>query len=385
MLLLMGALAAWPVGAHGDPLRRRSGLVSVLMILLVLTRSAAIAPMVGFAIALVLAGQVRRAIVLLGPAALVALAWGTWAAARVVEIPEGMRDVLGPYTGWLSQQLLGDPAGFSGRMPAHIEAVAGRVAALLMPGVPSVLGGFVLALLLPLVAVGFRGMLRRFPPFAWAAVAYLGLLLLWPYVDGRLVAPLHPFLVTFILVGAADVGRSLRAPRMSRILRAVVVGWVGAYTLGTASRVASGWPVRPYRIRAEQLALALEAVERTATADAIVGAPEFWPALHLHGGWTVTPSAPFRPIGEEGIAPVWGSPDEQLRLWEATGVSHLLLESRGQIHGAALDSLEARCPGSVDLVAVLPPQMLVRTHWEACGPERRAAPPPPQPPANPIG
>jgi|SaaInlStandDraft_2_1057019.scaffolds.fasta_scaffold03424_7 hypothetical protein len=366
MLFLMGTFAAWPVGENGEKDRRRRILVSVLMILLVLTRSAAIAPIVGCALALLWAGRVRSAAVLVGPAVLVASAWGAWATARAAEVPDGMRDVLGPYTGWLSQQLLGDPVGFVARLPTHAWGVVARVATLFVPGVSRPVVWFVLAPLLLLGAVGARGMHRRFPPFAWTAAAYFGLLLLWPYVDSRLVAPLHPFLVTFVLVGAVDLGRSIGKPRLSLLLRGAVVGWVGAYTLGTASRIASGWPVASYQTRAAQLAPAIEALGRTATAESIVGAPEFWPALHLHAGWTVTPSALFRPARREGMAPMRGTPDEQLRLWRAAGVSHLLLENRGEIHGEALDSLEARCPGSVELVAVLPPQMVVRTHWTAC-------------------
>jgi hypothetical protein len=47
------------------------------------------------------------------------------------------------------------------------------------------------------------------------------------------------------------------------------------------------------------------------------------------------------------------------------GIDHLLLEEGRRIHGEALDLLEARCPGSVRLLAEMPPQILVRLTWDA--------------------
>ena len=58
---------------------------------------------------------------------------------------------------------------------------------------------------------------------------------------------------------------------------------------------------------------------------------------------------------------------EQLQLWWDAGVDFVLLEQGGQIHGAALDLLDERCPGAVKLMADLPPQLLARLDWdEAC-------------------
>jgi hypothetical protein len=100
----------------------------------------------------------------------------------------------------------------------------------------------------------------------------------------------------------------------------------------------------------------------------VVGAPEFWAALHLHGGWAAAPSARFTPRSEDDSTPVWGTPEEQLATWWEVGIDHVLLEQGGQIHGAALDLLQSRCPGTVSVLARMPPQLVVRLSWdEACG------------------
>ncbi|NIQ56541.1 MAG: hypothetical protein GWN71_25225, partial [Gammaproteobacteria bacterium] len=48
---------------------------------------------------------------------------------------------------------------------------------------------------------------------------------------------------------------------------------------------------------------------------------------------------------------MWGTADEQLALWRAMGIDHLLLEQNGTLHDEALDQLEESCPGSVFILA----------------------------------
>ena len=46
----------------------------------------------------------------------------------------------------------------------------------------------------------------------------------------------------------------------------------------------------------------------------------------------------------------------------------VLLEQGGEIHGATLDLLDAKCPGTVKVRAEMPPQILVSLAWTAeCG------------------
>ena len=221
---------------------------------------------------------------------------------------------------------------------------------------------------LPTAAIALVGLARlfdRFPPLAWLILAYLGMLLLWPYLDRRLVAPLHPVMVATVALGASDLLGRLRARQARAILVGAAAIWVASYSVVTAGRIAEGWPAAPYRLRAQRLAASVEALGRTAPDDAVIGALEFWAALHLHGGWTVAPSARFDPRSVDPAAPMWGTPEEQISLWRTAGIDHLLLEQAGVLHGAALDMLEAECAGTVFVLTQVPPLLVVRLAWDS--------------------
>ncbi len=366
LLLAAAALATWPRASRRDDVRW-SAAMAALLAAAVLTRSAGVALVAGCALAMALRRGVLAAAATTGPAVVAAAAWSAWASSRAEGIPEGLRDVLGPYGGWLAGQILGSSGAFVSGLPAHAEAVTSRVVALLVPGVAGV---WLWVAAVPLAALALSGgwiLTKRFPPLPWVALAYLGLLLLWPFVDRRLVAPLHPWMA--IAVGVALLDGTRRLPRswMRRSMAAVAFVWVAAYASVTASRAGHGWAAAGYRLRAGRMAAAVEVLKATAPEDAVVGAPEFWAALHLHGEWAAAPSARFTPRAEDEASPVWGTPLQQIALWREVGVDHLLLEQGGLIHGDALNLLEQRCPGTVTILARMPPQIVVRLDWrEAC-------------------
>lgn len=380
LVLAAGAFAAWEGAARPGTGGGRAFLAALLTAA-VLTRSSGVALAVGFAAAL---AWERRWTVLLqvaAPPVLAAMAWGAWAARRAGEIPEGLRDILGPYGGWLGGQLADAPGAFVAGLPAHAGGVVTRALALLLPGAS---GEWLWAAALPLGALGLlgaRSLARLLPPLPWAAAAYLGMLLVWPFVDRRLVAPLHPWLVVLVAAGALEGWRWVRAsgddgatPGRARVRRAagwtavtVAAVWAAGYLGMNGMRAGEGWASAPYRIRAERLALAVEAMERTVPPGAVVGAPEFWAALPLHGDWKAAPSARFTLRADAPDTPVWGTPVQQIELWWSVKADHLLLEQGGRIHGDALNLMEEACPGAVGILARFPPQMLVRLEWsEAC-------------------
>ena len=365
LALLMGALAAWGLGRAEKG--RGPWILAGLLVLVALTRTAGAAAVVGVGAALLLRSGLRRSLMVMAPAVVAMATWGLWAGRRAAEIPEVLRDVLGPYLGWLLGQIVGSPVAFAARLPDHVGDIAARVAVLLLPGLQGWWMWLAAAPLAGLAAFGAARLHRRFPPFVWTAGAYMLLLLVWPYVDRRLVAPLHPFLVAMVVAGAVEVAQRWPGRRASRVVVGVALVWMGGYAVMTTGRIARGWPVSAYRIRADAMATGLETLSRTVPTGSVVGAPELWAALSLHGGWTVVPSARFAPAAAVEDRPVWGTPEEQLELWRSTGVSHLLLEQGGQIHGEALNLQETRCPGSVSILARMPPQMLVRVDLQPCG------------------
>lgn len=389
LFLTMVALALWPSvastagegwgreGPRGEGPRteearlnaasnRSAAVLAVLLAAVVMTRTAGVAFVLAWLVPLALRGRVRFAAGLVAPAVTAGAVWGLWSGARLEQIPAGMRDILGGYGGWLASQMLTAPGTYLARLPDHATGVLEGVASLLLPGLGGGPRAWAAVPLAVLAALGLARLFRALPPAAWWTVGYLAVLLLWPYQDRRLLVPLHPFLVAAVAVGALDAHRRLGARPLRWLAPGVAVLWAGTFSAVTAERFVSGWPGAPYRIRAEQLATAVEALDRTAPPGAVVGAAEFWPALHLHGGWTVAPSARFNPRAADPETPLWGTPEEQLALWEDAGIDHLLLE-QVVVHRAALDLQERRCPGSVRVLAVMSPQMVVRLDRpEAC-------------------
>lgn len=353
--------------------------LSAVLVLAVATRTAALA----LVLAIALGSLTRRvaavdapsrptdrrfaeAALLAGPALVFAFGWSRWSASAARDITSAARDLLGPYGDWLADQTLAAPMAFVTNLPGHASGVLGRAAALLFPGLTGAPLWVAAGLVTPICVWGLVRLRQRLPVLTWFVLGYLAMLLLWPYLDRRLLTPLHPALVSAIVVGGHDLFRRATLPAVRQALTAGGVLWVLAFSSVTAFRIADGWPTAPYRLRADRLAASVEALRRTVPRDAVVGAPEFWAALHLHGGWMVAPSVRFDPRSTDPDAPMWGTADEQIALWRALGIDHLLLEQAGRLHGAALDQLEAACPGTVFVLATFASSIIVRVDWSAC-------------------
>jgi hypothetical protein len=357
------------------PLGLCAGLAA-LLVALVLVRTAGVVLVLAVMLAVLidrsgrvpLSTRVGLAGALTLPAMLATWAWGRWADEASEAIPEGARDLLGPYGSWLADQALSSPATFAGALPGQVAGLLTRAAGIFVPGLEGGALWLVVVLAAPLALLGIWEMLRRFPPLGWFTLGYMAMLILWPYLDRRLVAPWHPALVASVALGASTLIARVSNDRIEKAVITAAAIWVTAFTTMTAFRIADGWTTAPYRLRAERLAASVEALSRTVPPDAVVGAPEFWAALHLHGGWTVAPSVRFDPRSVDPEAPMWGTPEEQIELWTTTGIDHLLLEQAGQLHGATLDQLEAACPGTVFVLAQMAGSAVVRLDWSSdCG------------------
>lgn len=163
-------------------------------------------------------GRDRRGLALaLVVGALCLAAWSAWSAASrdpfFPDDPDGAATYAATY---VDQLLLRDPhhpdlgrasaADLALRVLANFETQAGHVGEILTNAVwlPSrgVFPAAVAAVVL--LAVGLRTELRRANPLAgWYALASLGLLLVWPFDEGRrFLMPLVPVLFTLALQGA---------------------------------------------------------------------------------------------------------------------------------------------------------------------------------------
>ena len=292
------------------------------------------------------------------------LPWIYWSGRAADSIPEPLLDTLGPYGGWLMGQLLQQPWEFAQFVAANAGHLLSRIATLLLPGVPgpSLLLGLVVA---PVCLLGLGELFKRSRILPLTLCLSLGILLLWPFQEIRLLVPFQPILMLCLVMGFRRLVYSMSLPPRLRIPVAVVaLAWVALFASVSIFRLSSGWSVEPYRIRSAALLDAVRAVEENTPPDAVVGAPELWAGIHLYTGRAVVPSARFRPLAVGG--PVEGTPEQQYAIWIGSGVTHVLVEHGGRVHGPALDRVDALCPpGTVQLLDSQPGRFLVALAWDS--------------------
>ncbi len=303
-------------------------------------------------------------------AALVALPWLLWSRAATARIPEPLRDVLGSYGGWLSGEALREPVTYLAFAARNAWEIWARITEALVPlasGWPLTVAAIVL---LPITVLGLTRLGREAPTPAFFVLGYLLVVALWPFQSGRLVTPILPLVAVAVawpivrpLPTVARRGGLSRAP----LLALLTLG--AGFVVPNVVELTGGRHLADFDVRARALAAASEAVGAWVPAESVVGAPELWAGLHIYTGRTVSPSARFLPLAREG--PSWGTPEQQYRLWIATGVDHVLAEHGGGVHGEALDRMDAVCPGgAVELVATMPGALLTKLNWDQACRER---------------
>lgn len=365
LVIMVGALWAGALAEEREGWGRVLWFV-FLAGLTAMTRTVGVAVLLAGALALLSRGRRGATVgILLGSLAIL-LPWVLWSRTASGTIPAGLQDTLGSYGGWWVKQVLASPGESVVFMAGNSVHLTGRLLALLLPGVSGPLL-WVGLLLLPPLLVGMVEAGRKSRTMPLAVLFSAGILAAWPFQDIRLAVPLYPFLVLATILGFRALA-ALR-PELGWVRRGVLaVGgiWVAALAGMSVQRLATGWPGEPFRTRSQALVSAVQAVAQHTPPEAVVGAPEAWAGLHLFTGRTVTPSAPFLPLARD--KPTWGTPVEQYRLWRETGMTHILVEHGGRVHGEALDRMDRLCPdGGVILLVNRPGQFLVELGWDdAC-------------------
>jgi hypothetical protein len=338
----------------------RSALgLAALLLLLVYVRTAGVALVAAAVAGLLVRRRVREASVVAVASGVGVLPWLIWSGRATAALPAPLRDILGGYSGFVSDQVERE----GGSTVTALFATAGRLgrllAGLFLPGAgPGVTGALAVPAALVLAAAAFA-LARRSPTAGLTLVLLVIEVWLWPFQATRLLVPVLPVaIVGLACVVAALLERAAERPVARRAVLAMA--GVAALTFGVASvvRMTAGDATDRYLIRTRTLADAIDLIERT-PADAVVGAPELWAVLPMLTGRRAAPSAPFQP-DPLGRLPTEGTSIEQLAVWEAAGFDHLLLEDGGRIHGNTLNALEAACPGSVTIVARTERELLVR-------------------------
>ena len=371
-LFLLTLVAALWAGSRleAQPTWRRLGVFLAAFAVAYHTRSMGLAIGIAVPLALLMRGRMAWGFRSAGGAVLIIAPWMFWSGRAAAAIPTPLRDTLGPYAGWLASQA-GAEGGYFGTMVASALALASRIVEVLFPGVQGwdvALAGVVTA---GVLILGVRRLsARTWTPIFTAALLAM-MLWLWPYQEIRLTMPLIPVLGMVLVAGFKRESERLTRgimvdgarPDPATILVGIMgLGWILA--LGSASVIALGAQrhLEPLRVRELMLARAVQAVYERVPPNGVVGAPELWAGLALHTGRRVAPSARFQPAAD---GPIWGTPPEQFAVWSAAGIEYVVLENAGLVHKEALDELDARCPGAVQLQASWAGGMLVRLDWDA--------------------
>ncbi|MBI4539535.1 MAG: hypothetical protein HY704_08510 [Gemmatimonadetes bacterium] len=370
VLALVAALAAAARVERGGEGGMGAG---ALLLALVATAAAFYARTIGIvlipAVALgwLLAGR-RRAAALVVAAGVAAVSpWMLWTRVAAARIPAPLADILGPYGNWLAAEVGESGAGYTGVLARRALDLVGRVLAALLPGLPNVVQWALAPVIVAAAIAGGVWAWKRARSARTTVLAVVGLLLvlwLWPFAARRLVAPVVPWLALGVGAGFM-VGARHRRPRMALTSGTAALAWAGWFVSANVLALSARRHDLVLLERSIVLSRAAEAVRAATPPDAVVGAPELWAGLHLYTGRTVAPSARFRPWSK---GPVWGTPEEQLKLWRAAGIDYLVLEFGGRVHGDALLALQRACGAeSVRSVARFPGGELVRLVWtEEC-------------------
>ncbi len=365
-LFLVGLILALWAGGRMEAKRGPGGVVLFLLAasVAVYARTLGVAVLGAGVVTLFLAGRRKASLGALAGSMLLLAPWTLWSVRANRAIPPTLQDILGSYGGWLTDQIREQPLGFLefvGRNALHLTA---RALSLLVPGVtgPALFLGLIL---FPILLLGLWELFQRSKILPLTFLFSLGILLIWPFQEIRLLVPFQPILFLAVAMGFWRLVESSVLPRRLRIpTSGIALGWVLLFLSVSIVRLAGGWTMEAYRIRSEALLDAARAVTENTPLDAVVGAPELWAGLHLHTGRSVVPSARFRPLVAGGL--VSGTPEEQYEIWIASGVTHILVEHGGLVHGDALDRIDALCPaGSVQLLDSQPGRYLVGLGWDA--------------------
>ena len=167
-----------------------------------LTRSIGLSLVVALAVPLLFERQWKTGTLLLGSAAVPAIAWLAWAGARSSEVPSAIAGQYGSYGAWVGQ-------GFSGGVLGRVrEVVAANwgpfVETLQFVWVPKASGwalGLVLLVLGAATVYALPRVWRRNPALALFPFAYLGLVFAWPYEPYRFYYAIVPLLTLLAFEG----------------------------------------------------------------------------------------------------------------------------------------------------------------------------------------
>ena len=350
LFLVLLVASCWAAEAARTAAGRRAGgfalVAGTLAGAAALTRSIGIAVVVGVLLSLLVARRSRLAALAALPAAVMLTPWQIWVAAHRSAVDPLIAANYGTY---------GDFVGQGGLQlaPASLIGLVRPLAVIALPPLGAVRSALAVPALLVLLA-GLYHLARRAPPLGLTLLAYLGVVVLWPYGPDRFLWAALPLLAAAFTAGALGLctaGADERSRRWARAL--VLVGAipvVSGFLWYQARALPAGAATAAQRGISTTLRPVLPWI-RQATDSAAVIAGEDEALLWLYTGRRAVPNYLWRVRGR--TAEDLGA--DSLMVWlRKTGATHLVLSGRGSEAAPAVDALIERHRGTLVLVQVWP-------------------------------
>lgn len=273
----------------------------VLAGLLALVRTAGGALVPALAAALLVRRRPREAAAATIAATVVLLPWQLWVRAHAGDLPQALRGHYGPYLAWVMAAIAEHGAGFVARTVAtNVAAIVRFTGVIFSPSDAAAPRLIATAALTLLVATGAWRVRRSAPASALFALAYLGVVLAWPFAPERFTFAVWPLVGLFVAAALAPtlaaVGERSRAAA-ARDWRLAAPLAAGALVLcGLLRYDARGFRGRWYESAQRQQAVVLYPLAewvRRETREGDVVASDGHPMIYLYASRQAVPVTVF--------------------------------------------------------------------------------------------
>jgi hypothetical protein len=254
-----------------------------------------------FALVLLFRRRFLGAIAALLAAAVFILPWKMWVSAHATAVPPVLLGKYGPYDAWLTNAIREHGVQFVWDVIVrNTRALYGMLWAmftgseasprLLHP--PAALAAFVV------LALGAWRLARRAPVTAWFLVAYMALVIVWPFEPTRFVWALLPLFAAMLALGIGCVLelRPRDAIRLAgqRAALAVCAALVLGFAYYNVNGVRQGWRDSVPRITAARATPVVDWIRKSTRPTDII-AMEDDPLVYLYTGRQGVPVGTFTP------------------------------------------------------------------------------------------
>jgi len=254
-----------------------------------------------FALVLLFRRRAVPAVCALAGCAVFIVPWHLWVAAHGAEIPPILLGKYGPYDAWLTNAVREHGLPFVLQVIwTNVRALYGMVWVMFTgsEASPPLLHPPVVVVATTILALGAWRFARRAPVTAWFTVAYMALVILWPFEPTRFVWALLPLFCAMVALGIGAVVEWRPAAAPLRLARVVSLAACGLLVTGFAWYNVNGirqqWRDSVPRVTAARATPVVEWV-RASTRPTDIIAMEDDPLLYLYTGRRTVPINTFTP------------------------------------------------------------------------------------------